>query len=71
MDVHIRDIHLMDEDQLIATTTDVTESVETESRLIQAGKMATLGTMASGIAHEINQPLNVIQVCSDYITKDS
>lgn len=69
VDVHIRDVRLMEEDQLIATTTDVTESVETESRLIQAGKMATLGTMASGMAHEINQPLNVIQVCSDYISK--
>jgi len=69
VDLHVRDIRFMDEDYFIATTTDVTENVETEAKLIQAGKMATLGTMASGIAHEINQPLNVIQVCSDYISK--
>ncbi len=25
--------------------------------------------MASGIAHEINQPLNVIQVCADFFLK--
>ena len=54
---------------LVATTTDITESVEKETQLIQASKMTTLGQMASGIAHEINQPLNVIQVCADFFLK--
>jgi C4-dicarboxylate-specific signal transduction histidine kinase len=31
--------------------------------------MATLGTMAAGMAHEINQPLNVIQICADLFLK--
>jgi PAS domain S-box-containing protein len=57
------------QDVLIATTTDITETVEKETQLIQAGKMTTLGTMAAGMAHEINQPLNVIQVSADYILK--
>ena len=56
-------------DVLIASATDITESVEKETQLIQAGKLATLGTMAAGMAHEINQPLNVIQICSDLILK--
>jgi len=56
-------------DVLIASTTDITESVEKETQLIQAGKLATLGTMAAGMAHEINQPLNVIQICADLIIK--
>jgi PAS domain S-box-containing protein len=56
-------------DVLIAAATDITESVEKETQLIQAGKLATLGTMAAGMAHEINQPLNVIQICSDLILK--
>jgi len=56
-------------DVLIASAMDVTESVEKETQLIQAGKLATLGTMAAGMAHEINQPLNVIQICSDLILK--
>ncbi len=56
-------------DVFIATTTDITETVEKETQLIQAGKMTTLGQMAAGIAHEINQPLNVIQVCADYFLK--
>ncbi|MFO8231531.1 MAG: PAS domain S-box protein, partial [Longimonas sp.] len=49
-------------DVFIASSTDITESVEKETQLIQAGKLATLGTMAAGMAHEINQPLNVIQI---------
>jgi PAS domain S-box-containing protein len=35
-------------DVLIATTTDITETVEKEAQLIQAGKMTTLGVMAAG-----------------------
>ena len=56
-------------DVLIATTTDVTESIEKETQLIQASKMTTLGLMAAGMAHEINQPLNVIQICADFFLK--
>ncbi len=58
-----------DSDVLIVATTDITESVEKETQLIQASKMTTIGQMASGMAHEINQPLNVIQVCSDLLSK--
>ncbi|MCK5096598.1 MAG: PAS domain S-box protein, partial [Desulfobacteraceae bacterium] len=58
-----------DKDALIASATDITENIEKETQLIQAGKMATLGTMAAGMAHEINQPLNVIQICADLILK--
>ena len=69
--VNIKVVHAMhdDKDVLIASVTDITESIETETQLIQAGKLATLGTMAAGMAHEINQPLNVIQICADLILK--
>ena len=56
-------------DVIVAATTDITEVVEKETQLIQAGKMTTLGVMAAGMAHEINQPLNVIQVCADFFLK--
>jgi len=59
----------MGTDCLIATTTDVSENVEKEAQLIQASKLATLGTLASGMAHELTQPLNVIQVASDFFLK--
>jgi PAS domain S-box-containing protein len=56
-------------DVMIVATTDISESVEKEAQLIQASKMTTIGQLAAGMAHEINQPLNVIQVCSDLLDK--
>ena len=41
---------------------DITEVKEMEQQLQQAAKMATLGEMATGIAHELNQPLSVISM---------
>ena len=52
---------------IIATTIDITESLAKEAQLIQASKMSTLGEMASGVAHEINQPLSAIQIGADFI----
>jgi PAS domain S-box-containing protein len=59
----------MGTEALIVATTDITESIEKDAQLIQAGKMTTIGTMASGIAHELNQPLNVIKIGSDFLLK--
>lgn len=60
-----------DRPAIIAAVWDVTERLEKHARLIQAGKMAMLGEMATGIAHELNQPLNVIRLGCDYLTKKS
>jgi two-component system NtrC family sensor kinase len=52
---------------VIVTTTDISDIVETETKLIQAGKMATLGEMSTGVAHELNQPLNAIKLGSEFL----
>ncbi len=52
---------------IIVSTTDITELLEKDAQLVQASKMATLGQMSAGIAHELNQPLNVIKMGSEYI----
>jgi PAS domain S-box-containing protein len=54
---------------IIATTVDITESLTKETQLIQASKMATLGEMATGVAHELNQPLSVIKTASNYLRR--
>jgi histidine kinase len=54
---------------LLITVTDITKRLEAEQQLIQAGKMATLGEMATGVAHEINQPLCVIQTSVDLVRR--
>ncbi len=69
--VHIRlsPSRYLDRDVLLATTSDITERLESEIKLIQAGKMATLGEMATGVAHELNQPLAVIKTASSYFLR--
>ena len=39
---------------------DITENKRLERQLINAEKLASLGTLAAGIAHEINNPIGVI-----------
>lgn len=53
----------------ILCATDVTERIEMEQKFIQAGKMATLGEMATGVAHELNQPLTVIKGAASYFLR--
>ncbi|MFH0729615.1 MAG: PAS domain S-box protein [Pseudomonadota bacterium] len=54
---------------LLVTTSDITQWLDTEQQLIQASKMATLGEMATGVAHELNQPLSVIKTAGSYFIK--
>ena len=53
----------------IITTNDITERIQAEQQLMQASKMATLGEMSTGIAHELNQPLTVIKTGSSFILR--
>ncbi|MCK5541410.1 MAG: PAS domain S-box protein [Desulfobacterales bacterium] len=69
VDIWISPSEYNDKKVLLVTTSDITKRLETERELIQAGKMATLGEMSTGIAHELNQPLSVIKTASDFILK--
>ncbi|MBT5571331.1 MAG: PAS domain S-box protein [Alphaproteobacteria bacterium] len=51
----------------IALIRDITEQKSLQSQLIQASKLATVGEMAAGIAHELNQPLNIMRMAADNV----
>ena len=46
---------------------DVSQRKKMEAKQIHSDRMSTLGEMAAGIAHEINQPLNIISLVMDKI----
>ena len=50
---------------------DISHRKKMETKQIHADRMANLGEMASGIAHEINQPLNIISMVMDKILFES
>ena len=43
---------------------DITELKNIQHEIIQSSKLATLGEMATAVAHELNQPLNTIRFAS-------
>ena len=49
---------------VLAVGQDITELRHTQAQVIQSSKLATLGEMATSVAHELNQPLNVIRLTS-------
>lgn len=49
---------------------DDTERRMSEIRLFDAARLANLGEMATGMAHEINQPLAVIRLCAESLLEE-
>jgi len=43
---------------------DITQRKAATAQIIQASKLATLGEMSTSVAHELNQPLNVIRMAA-------
>ncbi len=50
---------------------DISQRKKMETKQLHADRMANLGQMAAGIAHEINQPLNIISLVMDKILFDA
>jgi signal transduction histidine kinase len=52
---------------LLGISRDVTEKMEMDQRIYNAEKLASIGILASGVAHEINNPLAVILGFTDFL----
>ena len=54
---------------VLAMARDVTQRKQLERQLIQADRLAALGTMAAGVAHEINNPLAYVMLNLEWIAR--
>jgi len=56
---------------LVVVVEDITEQQALEAQLIRSEKMAAVGTLVSGIAHELNNPLTSIAGLSEFLLEQS
>jgi len=57
------------EPAIVVLARDVTELAESQHQLLQRDRMAALGTLSAGVAHEINNPLTYLLVNLDYVMR--
>jgi signal transduction histidine kinase/ActR/RegA family two-component response regulator len=55
--------------ECLAIVRDVTQEREMEARLRVADRLVSLGTLASGVAHEINNPLSYVVANVDFVVE--
>ncbi len=49
----------------VAVLRDISERKAQQAQLTQSSKLVSLGEIATGLAHELNQPLNIIRMAAD------
>jgi PAS domain S-box-containing protein len=71
--LHTKKIPILDDNGeprfLLGISEDITEKKEGERRMRQAERLASIGTLAAGIAHEINNPIGAILLHAQAATR--
>jgi PAS domain S-box-containing protein len=58
-----------DEQHLLASARDISVRKEMEAQLLLADRMASVGTLAAGVAHEVNNPLTSLLLNLEFIER--
>ena len=69
--ISAKSITLHGEPHLISIFKDITERKQTEQALQRSTHLATVGQIASGVAHELNNPLATIAACAEVLEKQA
>jgi PAS domain S-box-containing protein len=56
---------------VVSLLSDLSEQRHFEQQLVQSGKLATIGELAAGVAHEINNPLFAILGLVEFLLKEA
>jgi two-component system NtrC family sensor kinase len=57
-------------ERVVVVVRDVTDQRLLEASLVQSAKMAAIGTLAAGFAHEINNPMTVISANAQILSEE-
>ena len=69
VNIQVSPSEYLGQEALLLVASNITQRLQTEQQLIQASKMATLGEMSAGVAHELNQPAHGHQTASNYLLR--
>jgi two-component system, NtrC family, sensor kinase len=73
VEIATHELHAVAEDRplVLYFVTDLSERRRLEQQLMQSGKLAAIGELAAGVAHEINNPLLAILGLTEFLLMES
>ena len=67
IDLSVGEGRLGEQRFFVAIIRDITERIAIQAKLSQAERLAAIGELAAGVAHEVNNPINTIINCAQLI----